>query len=849
MFRRATAFTLVVTVSWTTWAVAAPFTPLNQALTYEDAMEELDRFMEVVEELRAHIDRSQFDLEALLERLDYDADSIRRFVTEQIYFEQYPGVLRGAQGTLMSRAGNSLDQAILLATLLKDSGFEVRIARGRLTPDQAKLLISQMSGANRERAHPLDQENLKGALLRLADRYELTTEERERLQEAFEGPEVEDGLESITDWELYREARSEADRLIAILAEAGVPLQPEPAASSLVEEAQEYFWVQWRRGPAMPWEEVHPAWREQTLAPNGTAVLTFYGDTIPAELQHRFRLEVTIEQAFGGEIRTHHLMEPWERPVANLIGETITYMNLPDKLMSREGYDDPSASIHQSTYFLPLLNGNLPEGAMTFDVDGNVISPDALQGGYAGVFRQLFGKTEKAATALDALGKGPSKGEEKDLVYLAAHKVDYVFLQPGGAEIRTQRIVIDENSNLKGRRAALKNPDPAMRRAINRRLTEETSFALAVGEYPPAFILDRFLERLLKGRGVIELAIDEAFFPNEPRDLQKAKGARLHWGEHFDLFSKFDSGVEFDSATLTYRADSSLIAYRREMTIGDDVRGVVDVVRNVRRAFRVNGTEVLTDKEAAIRSGVWETWAETTAVRDGPILASAAGLVRRSEKDKLSLHVISPDNAYLVGRLGLPAEARIALRRDIDDGYHVVVPSRPVHGSKDWGAWYRIRVATGETLGMVGGGLGATATEYVILLISITVGLYFFLRTFEDCRGEPLQGKHFGRFSESPSEQRKTFGCTLCAAFAGVVAGIFAYLGGMYIAGHAATAGTASALSKAVGFERGSGIAGYLRWLAWSMARKGFAPEIIKSALAEFTIQAVCLETSLSDSN
>src|SRR5690606_19333666 len=102
-------------------------------------------YMSLIQELRGYIDRSQFDLEALLDTLYYDEEEIIAFVRDNIYFEQYPGLLRGAQVTLSSRAGNALDQSLLLAQLLKDAGLDARIARGRLSVDEAEALLLKLT--------------------------------------------------------------------------------------------------------------------------------------------------------------------------------------------------------------------------------------------------------------------------------------------------------------------------------------------------------------------------------------------------------------------------------------------------------------------------------------------------------------------------------------------------------------------------------------------------------------------------------------------------------------------------------------------------------------------------------
>ena len=100
------------------------------------ALDQLDRFVAKLSQLTTEIDRSRFDLEALLDREEFDEQKIIAFVRDEISFEQYPGLLRGAQGTLISGAGNALDQALLLATLLRDVGLDARIVRGRIDAEQ-----------------------------------------------------------------------------------------------------------------------------------------------------------------------------------------------------------------------------------------------------------------------------------------------------------------------------------------------------------------------------------------------------------------------------------------------------------------------------------------------------------------------------------------------------------------------------------------------------------------------------------------------------------------------------------------------------------------------------------------
>src|SRR2546423_2661626 len=86
------------------------------------------------------IDLNHVTVERFAKAIGNNPDALFAFVRDEISYEPYVGYLRGARGTLMARAGNSLDRALLVSELFKASGYRTQLVRGILPKEKGDAL-------------------------------------------------------------------------------------------------------------------------------------------------------------------------------------------------------------------------------------------------------------------------------------------------------------------------------------------------------------------------------------------------------------------------------------------------------------------------------------------------------------------------------------------------------------------------------------------------------------------------------------------------------------------------------------------------------------------------------------
>jgi len=668
----------------------------------------LTQYLELAAELRRVIDRSQFDTEALLDALELDSDAIAEYVKNEIAYEPYPGLLRGPAGTLMSRAGNALDQSVLLAKLLNDAGFEARIVQGTLSGEEVKRLLSVARPGSRPATPFKDDAAADTIFRRMAKIADMPDSELERLLHQGSGETDGRGVKSIKV-RLQAAAQQESSSLIGFLRESGIELSGDDLPEQVSQEAREYFWVQYRQG-ASEWLNLHPAFGSA----EGPAVepVAFFKDEIPERLQHRVRFQSQLVSIQGAKSQTSPLMLPWERPAANLAQRSITYGHAP--LTLPEEASAPWQYLSSGEIFVPVLDGAIASDN-AFDLSGNIIPMMAVQSAGADLVKTVSDKGRLAESALASLGA--SESAEKRRFGVSPVQLEITLISPGGEEHSFTRVVYNPCNKHR--------PIPANDTCFPEEptvsdklaLTGTTTLAIAVGGFPESYALDRTLERIMESEQLLRLFID----PKKRGDLEQwaqLDTSDMSWLGFLPLFHNFDSSA---NPVHTFRPAPSAVLFQQRVRQDDEFSVSLDVLANEKRGLVLENGVLRSSPEALIYEGVWETGAEYLFLVDDFDEAIRRAFPLSRENGEFQRFNLLNDP------VAAPDWGKQVMKKPLNSDYLVIALNRVDADDLGQVTWYRVDRSTGETLGMSTEGRGGLL-EYlgkIVVGLAVVAPIYF----------------------------------------------------------------------------------------------------------------------------
>lgn len=675
---------------------AAPGSPINPA-----GAALLRQALGRMTEFRDRLPEEHSSLDALVAELEFSPEDLLRFVEQDVHTEPYPGLLRGAKGALWARAGNSLDQALLARELLLRAGVEARLGTARLTLEQARRYLEGSLRA------PLAPPAIEGE--GIDDLIRQAVKDTTLTQGAWERSVAEKkALGVSTRARVEGEARRVAGALVRALSTHGTRLEAAPLPDEWIQEARDYYWVQWRTSASEPWRDAHPAAGPDAALP---------GDLVPAKTWRsgypegvRYHLEVRLQRELrrGAALEVADMMTPWEGPLDSLYGRALRFQLLPEGAQGPAVLRDRAAVLRESQHFLPLLGGALAPGARAMTRSGALekaggedvaTALGGLGGGFSGALTAGKSKASSAET--------PVGGE------LTAVWLDLAWHGPGGFRRSARRMILDRL----GATARKEDPSGALTELtpaeLGARLTAEYRVVPDLGAIPGTAFFSEMLGYLTAYQETLADAL------LDPDGAALSDLGRHTEPVHLPLLTRMHA-VPHPSGVASFRHRPGLLLVRAQLNgQGERLQREIDIVANPRRGFDVSGKSPVQRPDEALFAGVWETAME----HQEP--ARAAVVKRRTAFASLE----DPAHWSLAGT-ALPEVlgpgARSHIRSDLAEGRKVLL--RPAAG--DEAAWWRVDPRTGVCLGRTGSGAGSSMSEYQITVEEVSQDLTIILNGY-----------------------------------------------------------------------------------------------------------------------
>ena len=631
------------------------------AVSLPGAEQKFADFLQAVQAEQARL-AGQFNKEAMLDGFDYDAQQIVDFVTEEIVFQAYSGILRGVAGTLAGRAGNAHDQALTLASLLKDAGYEAQILSAELSPDQVTELNATVASPHFPALQPV------GAY------------------PAPMRPLIEHSREvGISVAGLIDETRLVAVRVNEELHTPSWPKKQDNLLQQIADSSGSYRWVRYRESPSDPWVEAHPAY--PGAVDWGLQFATVESDQIDSSALQSFGMELWIEDSAGAQ---HMVSGQWSAPTANLMGRPLSIEIGTNATNNPNLWLTPEQLVRDSHYFFVQINNQILDDSKVFDLYGNVYNSEAAAG-LDSVFATLASRGNKAAETLGGMGSSSSESVKKQLTKVW---LSFRIATPDGDEKTIQRVLYTGEAM---------NDQETAAQTLLQRWDVSVATTTAIPQYyqhENSAQLAHALQNLKKLQAYIAAGnhSDAEILSAYGKSIGSPGVSRLTYLR--GLFDQFAS-----KGVVSYLPEANILAIRQGLTRDGDAwkrYEMADIVSNDHWAVRNEKGELVRDVVANIARGVWETRAETMH------LSSPAD-------------VVVSKSAYD----GLASASRFQTVMDAAGGLIQLVPESGGNNAVWWQVDQTTGSTIGMMNTVAGAG-GAEMTEEMLMeLIAFSVSLVF----------------------------------------------------------------------------------------------------------------------------
>jgi hypothetical protein len=623
---------------------------------------ELDETIEMIKKLYAEanellkeLPQDRFDRDWVLEQADFEVERIVEWVEKNIRWVPYQGVLRGAEGVLLDRRGNSLDRSLLLAALLEDAGYEARLARGQLSKTVVEQVIQRVDS------------------------------------EAF-APEPLESYSLVQARAVVGRAAEQAAALARM-----IEISDHPWSAGLEPALADHWWVEAKLESG--WQSFDPLL--STFPENARPQVDqrFALTALPGELFHKVSVRVVIERWDQGTL-TEEIPLAHSLNTAAGLAQDLELRFVPFGFAAVPEDSDARAEVlavaDTTLDWLPLFRiGEDPVRQQGFGRDGRLEQNPAKPA----VHRKLG----SATSALGNLGLEEKRPEPE----LTACWIEYAIEVPG----REPQIVRREIFDLIG--PAHRRKDDLTGLTFDSEASRERGMALQgvsriliTGTDIPPVLLERASLELWARQGPQMAAIIRLV--NDP-EAEEPLGRMLKEPlVPLDLLALAMVRSELSRfREAIFIARPNILTTHSFFRAGEELE-IVQAVDIVANEVEVMAGGANAPSRIRLEQGVLDTVLEAAlSAREGPSHNTAELFALRGESTGDWVRMQGSSESSL-----LSAEARARTASAIAAGRLVVAPERVEKGTAP--AWWEIDPTTGTTLGIGSKGWGTDITETTI---------------------------------------------------------------------------------------------------------------------------------------
>jgi hypothetical protein len=661
---------------------------------------ELDRSLRAIEDGERDSPRDSWDPKYVIDRIGHDDAALFTWARTNTFWVPYRGLLRGPVGVLMDRLGNSLDRAVLLATLLRGAGYTVRLAHAQLAPEIAATVLARVIARPSAPDTAIGNDARSDAAVRdVAVQYGLDQRDIRRTLDASQS-----SMASVIS-DIAKRTAEQGPRLSAMVSRPGLPgADARERMDAALNALRDHWWVQRQNGAA---------WIDFDL--QADAVIAGHALAAPEETveltdaatsrAHEIVVRIVAERSRDGATAEGTIFEHLLRP-ADTIGEPIVLQFWPIDWPAdfRPIGPNPRQAVRatalaQHHWEARLVIGSTVAKRAVFTDTGDVEDAHLTSnpfGGLAGAFSNTTG-----------VSHGPA-GQALTAVW-----VEYETRVPGEPIRTTRRSVFD----LLGPAARHSTTIPSAVLSDDERLARSLSLMMRTEILPivcriaPEFLVHLLADSTMQNRTLLRSAArGELDDPSAALHALASPAAPPPSPLYALAIARFDWNASQDHVYI----DRPGILSRHVLPVwrpgGIVVRDAADIVTND------IGVDLLAPDAFAVRlaQGVLDTNVERLAHGPGRLVGDISQAFATSTE---WLRMQSPDEPPFRD-LKLPDDARRRIADDLRAGYIVVAPKNAVLLDGDaFVGWWRIEPKTGQVLGIGDNGWGSSITERSFLSV------------------------------------------------------------------------------------------------------------------------------------